>query len=154
MSEHSKTIKHLRDAYEEAWPPTMRFFEWCATQSTTPRETYVEKLQSVLKLSRAETPQLVDGIIEADIGKRIIGRHGAKSRILWAFTLQSIEKVARGETEILQKIGSKPFTSQHLIEYSYPLRDDEPPTTVKLPRDLTKREAERLAMFIQSLPKG
>jgi hypothetical protein len=82
MSDNSKTIQHLRDAYEEAWPPTMRFFEWCATQSTTPRETTIEKLQSALKLSRSETPQLVDGIMEAGIGKRIIGRHGAKSRIL------------------------------------------------------------------------
>lgn len=154
MSDNRKTIKHLRDAYEEAWPPTMRFFEWCASQSATPRETLIEKLESVLKLGRSETPELVNGIMEAGIGKRIIGRHGAKSRIVWEFTLQSIEKVARGETEILQKVGSKPFTSQHLVEYSYPLRDDESPIVVRLPRDLTQREAERFAMFIQSLPKG
>lgn len=154
MTENGKIIKHLRDAYEEAWPPTMRFFEWCASQSSTPRETTIEKLQVVLKLSRSEAPELVNGIMDAGIGKRIIGRHGAKSRIVWEFTLQSIEKVARGETEVLQKVGSKPFASQHLIEYSYPLRDDEPPITVKLPRDLTQRETERLAMFIQSLAKG
>jgi hypothetical protein len=154
MNENAKIIKHLRDAYEEAWPPTMRFFEWCADQLSTPRETTIEKLQSALRLSRSETPELVSGIVTSGIGKRIIGRHGAKSRIVWDFTLQSVERVASGETEILQKVGSKPFTSQHLIEYSYPLRDDEPPITIKLPRDLTRREADRLAMFIQSLPKG
>ena len=96
---------------------------------------------------------LVKGIIDAGIGMRIVGRHRAKSRIRWHFTLQSIAKVARGETEILEEVGSKPFVSQHLIEYSYLLRDDEGPIVVKLPRDLTRREAERFATFINSLPK-
>ena len=153
MVKHRKVIKQLRDAHEQSWPPTMRLFEWFASRASTPRETTVEELQSTLKLKRSETAELVNGIIEAGIGNRIVGRRRAKSRIVWHFTLASIEKVARGETEILEEIGSKPFSSQHLIEYSYLLRDDEEAIVVKLPRDLTRREAERLATFISSLPK-
>lgn len=150
---HQKIIKHLREAWEEAWPPTMKLFESFAGRSSTPRQTTVEKLQSTLKISRRETAELVNGIVEAGIGTRIVGRRGAKSRIVWKFTLQSIEKAARGESDVLQEVGSKRSSGRQYVDYSYQLYEDEDPLVLPLPRDLTQREADRLALFIRSLPK-
>jgi hypothetical protein len=93
------------------------------------------------------------GIISAGIGKRTVGRRGQKSRIHWLFTPQSIAQVAKGQTEKLTEVSDQPFTSQHLQEYTYKLRLDEEPIVIKLPRDLTKREAQRYADFILTLPQ-
>ena len=131
----------------------MKLFESFAGHATTPRQTTVEKLQSKLKLSRRETAELVNGIVEAGIGTRIVGRRDAKSRIVWKFTLQSIEKAARGESDVLQEIGNKRPSGQQYVDYSYQLHEDEDPLVLPLPRDLTQREADRLALFIRSLPK-
>ncbi|MGA7807076.1 hypothetical protein [Bradyrhizobium sp.] len=151
---HQYEVKQLRAAYQEAWKTTLDFLKWCGEQETTPRETTVEEIQEAIGASRREMADLVSGIIEVKIGTRIIGRHGSKTRLRWLFTLRSIEKVARGETEILVETGSDtPFASDHLREYSYPLREDEEQVLFKLPRDLTQREADRLALYIRSLPK-
>lgn len=153
MASHQRIIRQLREAWEGGWPPTMRLFQYFAGQASTPRQTTVERLQSKLKLSRRETTVLVNGIIEAGIGTRIVGRRGAPSRIVWKFTLQSIEKVARGDTDDLQEVESKRSSGRRYVDYSYQLYDDQEPVIVRAPRGLTERETERIATFVRSLWK-
>lgn len=152
--EPEDVARQLREAWDFAWEPTMRLFGIMESRTTTPRYTTVEKLQSMLKLSRRDTAEMVKGIEQAGVGRRIVGRRGAKSRILWSYTWNSIARVARGDggSEDLKPTHEAPSEPAR-VEHSYVLREEEEPIRVKLPRDLTQREADRFAMFIRSLPK-
>lgn len=152
--EPEDVARQLREAWELGWDPTMRLFGIMTSRSITPRYTTVEKLQSMLKLSRRDTAEMVKGIEKAGVGKRIVGRRGARSRIVWRYTWNSIAKVACGDggPEDLKPIDGIPSEPAR-VEHSYVLREDEEPIRVKLPRDLTQREADRFAMFVRSLPK-
>src|SRR6266542_4202958 len=152
QSKHSRVVKKLREADAEAWGPTVKFFDYCGKQRSTPRETEISTLQSALSVSRRDMVDLVQGIVEAEIGTRIIGRRGFNSRIRWHFSLPSIAKVARGQADELEEVGIKRH-SDGLVEHTFKLRDNKPPVTMKLFDDLTDREVERLYLFQKSLVK-
>lgn len=148
--------KQLREARKLAWPDTIRLLDFMERQSSTPPYSTAEQIQEALDTSRRNLSILLKGIEEAGIGKRVVGRRGAPTRIIWRYTWKSIAQVSRGEggAEALRPIDSKETLSrQPRIEHSYLLRHEEDPITLMLPRDLTQREADRLALFIQSLPK-
>ena len=152
QSRHPHEFKQLREAHAAAWGPTLKFFGYCEEQKTTPRETDINKLRSALDVSRRDMVELVKGIVDAGIGTRIIGRRGFNSRIRWHFTLPSIARVAQGEAHELEEVGAQ-RSGDDLVEYSFKLRDNRPPVTMKLFRDLTDREVERLHLFQKSLVK-
>lgn len=135
-----------------AWGPTIKFFDYCAKQKTTPRETDIDQLRSALNISRRDMVELVKGIEDAGIGKRIIGRRGFNSRIRWHFLLSSIAKAAREQSDELEEVGGG-HASDDLVEYTFKLRDNRPPITMRLFNDLTDREVERLYLFQKSLVK-
>jgi hypothetical protein len=148
--------KELREAWKLAWPDTIKLFNYMEQQPTTPPYSTAEQLQESLSTSRRNMSVLLKGIEDAGIGKRVVGRRGAPTRILWRYTWKSIAQVARGDggAEVLRPLDEKEALSrQPRIEHSYVLRHEEDPITLMLPRDLTQREADRLALFIQSLPK-
>ncbi|MGY3581405.1 hypothetical protein ACVIGB_000525 [Bradyrhizobium sp. USDA 4341] len=148
--------KELQKAWKLAWPDTIKLLNYMEQQPTTPPHSTAEQLQEALSTSRRNMSVLLKGIDDAGVGKRVVGRRGAPTRIMWRYTWKSIAKVARGEggPEALRPLDSKEAMSrQPRIEHSYVLRHDEDPITLMLPRDLTQREADRLALFIQSLPK-
>jgi hypothetical protein len=149
---HHRELAKLREANALAWRPTMKFFEYCDKQKSTPRETEINKLQSAINVSRREMVELVKGIVDAGIGTRIIGRRGFNSRIRWHFSLPSIAKVAREQADELEEVGGN-RSGDDLVEYTFKLRDNRPPVTMKLFNDLTDREVERLHLFQKSLVK-
>lgn len=148
--------RELREARKLAWPDTIKLLEHMERQPSTPPYSTAEQLQEALSTSRRNMSVLLKGIEDAGIGKRVVGRRGAPTRIIWRYTWKSIAQVARGEggAEALRPLDDKETLSrQPRIEHSYVLRHEEDPITLMLPRDLTQREADRLALFIQSLPK-
>src|SRR5258707_11902130 len=110
MPDTSKSVRDLQSANGEAWPPTLKFFDWAERQRATLRETFVETLQKDLKLSKSDISELVAGIIQTRIGSRIVGRHGSKTRIRWHYSLKSIAHVARGGAQQLEAIEEGRFT--------------------------------------------
>ncbi|MBR0779614.1 hypothetical protein JQ543_32950 [Bradyrhizobium diazoefficiens] len=96
--------------------------------------------------------ELVKGILDLRLGKRIVGRRGRSSRIKWYFLLPSIAEVARGQADKLQEVGGSDLDDE-LVDYAFKLRDDKPPVTMRLFSDLTEREVERLYLFQKSLVK-
>lgn len=130
----------------------MKFFDYGEKQKSTPRETDIDQLRSALNVSRRDMAELVKGIADAGIGTRIIGRRGFNSRMRWHFSLPSIAKVAREQADELEEVAGN-RSSDDLIEYTFKLRDNRPPVTMKLFNDLTDREVERLYLFQKSLVK-
>jgi hypothetical protein len=152
QTKHTRVIARLREANALAWGPTMKFFDYGEKQKSTPRETDIDQLRSALNVSRRDMAELVKGIVDAGIGTRIIGRRGFNSRMRWHFSLPSIAKVAREQADELEEVGGN-RSSDDLVEYTFKLRDNRPPVTMKLFNDLTDREVERLYLFQKSLVK-
>jgi hypothetical protein len=89
----------------------------------------------------------------AGCGKFVVGRRGFPSRLEWSVNAAAAGLAARGETdELAWSPGAeiRPTVAMHDVQF--PLRDDLI-LTLSLPKDLTEREAERLATFLRSLPQ-
>jgi hypothetical protein len=148
-------VSELRRAVADAWPPTVRFIDWASSSSETPEETATADLAKKLRLNAPDTKDLVDGIVELELARFIVGRRSHPSRLQWKFTLKSIATVARGESDALVPIGRSTLanrsTAHDTIEHAFQLRPDFK-AIVLLPVDLSKDEARRFSAFIQTLP--
>ncbi|MEH2566748.1 hypothetical protein [Bradyrhizobium sp. AZCC 2289] len=164
MASVPKIVKGLQKANRDAWPTTLTFFDWASGVRSTPRETTFEELQAALKMTKSETREFAADIEAAGIGIRIFGRRGFKSRIKWEYTLQSVAKAARGMSESLELLsqGNLPAAAESSeaggysnhpndADHVFQLRSSRR-VNFRLPKDLTAKEADRLAAFIKTLP--
>jgi hypothetical protein len=112
-------------------------------------ELEVDKLQSSLKntglwLDRGEIIRFFQRLGSSGHGKVVNGRHGRETRMRWR------------EQPSLMRFDSAPAAAvpnaAKTFEHRFPLRDGMDPISLVLPRDLSAREASRLAQFITSLP--
>lgn len=153
MADAPHNVLELRQAVKDAWPPTLRFVDW-ASSTETP-ETTVADLAKKLRLTKPDTKDLVDGILELELARFVVGRRKKPSRLQWKFTLKSIAAAARGEADAFQPIGQNTLSSRstphNIIEHSFQLRRDFR-AVLPLPDDLTKDEASRFAAYILTLP--
>ena len=98
---------------------------------------------------------------ELRCGWLVEGRKGHKTRFQWSAGLVEIARTATGQNVSIgpaplikdSEIAEGPETDgdSELIEHPYLLRRDLH-VRLKLPADLTRNEANRLAAFIQTLP--
>ncbi len=124
--------------------------------------------QLLLRLSNAGKVASRTGVInvlrkleEYGCGNFITGRKGHPSRFEWQYDLSSVGKAAAGGTQSIEEIqpiddeednnGEATPTPSNAIEHKYQLRSDWQ-VGIKLPSDLTAREAARLSEFIKTLP--
>jgi hypothetical protein len=95
-------------------------------------------------------------------GRFIVGRKGHDSRFEWIYDLVSVGKAAAGRMPDAQPIQSAdeqgveeddgPVSARReAVEHLYQLRPDWQ-VIIRLPSDLTSREALRLSEFIKTLP--
>jgi len=160
-------VDRIRELYKED-ETSRSFFDWAASRVNDSAETSLDRMTQKLGLGRADVVSLAKQLEDAQCGRFIVGRKGAKSRVKWFYSLRSLGHAAKGDINDLEDIDPEIVDeaadqstvvleelSEHAggdgIEHRFKLRLD---TTVvfKLPGDLTKKEAERLAAFIQSLP--
>lgn len=164
MKTVAKIVKGLRAASSNGWETNQAFFEWAASLKVTPRETTYDELQAALKLNRAAARSYAVDIEEAGIGERIFGRRTFKSRIRWKYTLKSVADAARGFRDTLEELSDSNFPATNEAddaspprvpieeaEHVFQLRRDRR-VQFRLPKDLSAREADRLAAFIKTLP--
>ena len=149
----------LRGLYREE--ANQAFFDWAAgTKSFS--ETAAETVMRQGQLEREPAIGLLQKLAEAGLGTFVVGRRGAKTRIVWEYKLPDIGAAASGAVQHLHKVkdeevedGEEEGESNEalMIEHLFNLRTGLR-ITVSLPRDLTQREAERLARFVEALPLG
>jgi hypothetical protein len=165
MVDITKIVKGLQKANRDAWPTTLSFFDWASGVRSTPRETTFEELQAALKITKSKAREFAADIEAAGIGTRIFGRRSFKSRVRWEYTLQSVAKAARGLSDSLEVVSQNNFPATVTesseasgssndpddAEHIFQLRSSRR-VNFRLPRDLTAREADRLAAFIKTLP--
>jgi hypothetical protein len=138
------------------------FFDWAALRQNDSRETSVDTMMRCGRLYREAAVGLLQELAQAGFGTFYIGRRGAKTRIAWNYSLRDIGAAARGAIqgvgEIDQNTVEEPTEDDEngvstMIEHTFNLRPGIR-ISIALPEDLTRREAERLGAFIQTLPLG
>ncbi len=107
-------------------------------------------------MKRSEAIALAKRLAGHGCGRFITGRRKGKSRIEWSFYLSSLGNVARGNADEPEEIDPNPADGKDDnvssdIMHVFKLRPDKD-VNIALPEDFTKKEAERLAAFINSLP--
>jgi hypothetical protein len=160
-------LEEIRALYQED-EVAQRFFDWVAERKNDSAETSLDRIASRLNLHRSEAVVLAKQLDNAKCARFILGRKGAKSRMQWAYSLRSLGMAAKGRIDQLDDVDpdiaaesaeqiSESFSEMAAlpigdgIEHKFKLRLDTT-VTIALPGDLTTKEAERLAAFIQSLP--
>jgi hypothetical protein len=138
-----------------------KFFDFAATRERS-SETTVRRVASHLSEGNRQVIKLFKKLEEIGLGTFVVGRHGAKSRFRWLFSLPSVGKVARMETKKLEEINPEPgpesesedqadASDKEVITHSYQIRRDVA-VRIALPYDLNEKEAERMAIWIRTLP--
>ena len=88
------------------------------------------------------------------VGKVVVGRKGYETRFRWNYKMTEVGKAAVGEIEefeIADDLEESDEEEGGLVTHEFKIRKDVI-AIVRAPSDLTEREAERLAKFIQTLP--
>ena len=152
-------VEAIRDLYNSN-STARAFFDHAAKRSRNRSETTVERTIQNLSdngttISRADVVKFFQKLQDLDCGKFIPGRHNHRSRFAWELELTSVARAAAGEPEDVQvTISSDPeeFDAEDwLLTHDFHLREDFK-AQINLPYDLTREEADRLAMFIKALP--
>lgn len=134
------------------------------------KETKLERLEDLIRQeggspSRVEIVALMKGLQEANCGRFIVGRRGSPSRFVWSVSLRSVGLAATSGSDHVECIGidaeerdsgnaneeQTEFDHDSSITHSFILRPDYR-VELRLPADLTSREAARLADFLRTLP--
>jgi hypothetical protein len=116
--------------------------------------------------SRGTVIKFFQKLEELGCGHLVWGRKGKKTRFVWGSNLTDVSKAAAGqdikigialtpaEVEEAEEAAANVESKVHddtLVEHPFRLRKDLD-VRLRLPADLTKAEAARLAAFIQTLP--
>jgi hypothetical protein len=155
-------VQDLRRLYEQD-PYSRAILEDFASRSNNQQVTKVDQIISRLKdteLPRWAAIKTFRRLHDLEYGVFKEGRRGHPSRFEWNTRSMEVGKVARGENLTIAQIedDGDEEDEEHindasaLIPHSFYLRPDLT-VVVRLPSDLTQKEAERLSTFISSLPQ-
>ncbi len=160
MAKTTKPDEHaaLREFYDEneyAKAILDDFGSRTNNQRVTKVDQFLARLKSA-ELPRWAVVKVFRRLSELNYGRFIEGRHGHPSRFVWTSSSVDLGRAAAGTAGVQ----IAPVTAQDeeneeeetsLISHPFNLRPDLT-VTFALPRDLTEKEAERMAGFLRSLP--
>jgi len=142
-------------------------FEIFKDREKDSKETKLERLEDLIRFqggspSRVDIVSLLKGLQEAGCGRFIVGRRGAASRFEWSVSLRSVGRAATSGSGEVSQIDldaderdgdddSMDEADNASITHTFALRP-EYRVKLRLPTDLTAREAKRLADFLRTLP--
>lgn len=139
-----------------------KFFDHMACRKRNQGETSVDRICELLsvdsgEVGRKEVVDLFQDLARLGCGQFVRGRKGYRSRLVWSVGSLQLAKIATGEmsAELIpdnddsncsdESDESETFMHAYILRESFSV-------SLELPSDLTRSEAERLAMFIRSLP--
>ena len=113
-------------------------------------------------VTRGQLIEALRGLADLKCGTFKIGRKGHQSRMLWSVEVVSLGKAAAGYSTAVNSIEGEALdetvpllnevnASQDSMRLTYPLRQNLT-VAFSLPKNLTQKEANRLADFIKTLP--
>jgi hypothetical protein len=156
-----KGKEKIREAYADPSNEDARkLFDW-ASRQTDKAESEVEQVMRGAKLSRPYVVDAMKELAQLGFGQFVVGRRNNRSRMIWSVNLGDLGRCAQGEpvefdeAEPAETPSQQPQSAklgeQNIVQHFYLLRP-ELRVSLKLPANLTRGEARRLADFILSLP--
>lgn len=151
-------IRFLRELYQNGDQNEKSIFKALVAYKQKEKETSIADIEEapVGSVYRHVLVSILKKIDEGGIGKFTTGRRGKSSRFKSEYSLKSFGEVAIGEASSLENFVPLSLAeidqieSLNLKEYSFPLTHDQN-LTIRLPKDLTQEQAERLSQFIKSM---
>lgn len=149
----------LKELYEES-DVAKAFLDHMASRQRGQSETKVDRILRVLndegfEFSRGDIVALFHKLEEIECGQFVVGRHGWPSRFVWNTNSLTVSRLASGEgqeaAEVEEEEEELLEEEDELLTHTFNLRPDLV-ITISLPADLTTKEAERLSLFVKSLP--
>jgi len=135
--------------------------DYFARRERNSRVTKLDRLQNLLdgehEFSRGDLVAFFRRLQEIGCGTFVPGRHGHPSRFEWTADLITVGQVASGESDRVSDDVSGGDDEANggddvdFLDHPFNLRPNLR-VHVKLPGDLSVKEAERLADFVKSLP--
>ena len=144
-------LKTLRDAS----PIAAQVLDAVATQDPDSNWTTVDEVESELQeqnpeVTRLEILTVFKQLAAADFGEYVVGRRGYPTRFVWRIPMSELHRTkASGAFE--KESYLKSADSSESLEHSFNLRANLV-IHFRLPVDISKSEASRLADFINTLP--
>ncbi len=141
-----------------------------ATRKNDVRVTTARRAARLAQATRGEIIAVFKRLAEIGAGEFKMGRRGAPTRMEWNYSVRSLGIAAQGGSAELASIDPlsldeseadstenegqwSDWDSDDGIEHNFQLRPDTR-ISIRLPKDLNAKEAERLAGFIRQLPFG
>lgn len=129
--------------------------------------TTAEAVETVSGAFRGDAVDLLKRLSDFGLGTYYIGRRGAQTRIEWDYDIREVGKAAQGQVKSLtadnvddesdfsevgtEELATEDFADVEFWDHSFPLRSNFR-LMLRLPADLTLREAERIGAWVRSLP--
>ncbi len=161
MNVSAQLSSSLSSLYAGNSAATVLFDEY-ANRQRNRRVTNTDWVHQLVKdrgATRADVIAMFRGLEELDCGRYVEGRKGKKSRFEWTKSSLAVCQLATGEKKAvspadLKVVGTEPEEPDADLErHSFKLRSDLT-IEIEVPSDFTVAEADRLARFIQALPRG
>jgi DNA-binding MarR family transcriptional regulator len=135
------------------------FLERLANRTRSSRFTTVEHVIRFTRGTRKDVVELFKSLEELGLGAFIPGRRGGQSRFEWHVRLTDVGQAAIGEVEEIEQATEHELEEEDeedeeeegMVSHEYTLRPGAK-VEFSLPSNLTQKEADRLAMFIKTLP--
>lgn len=158
MSVTQKSILTL----ENSEPVASAIFDYLATRQRHTSELTVDRaVKAVPSTTKSEMISVFRELEKIGLGVLLLGRKGGKTRLSWSVAPTDIEKARTGELDPipLSVDDSDEFDEDEdenedeegMITHTYRLRKDLL-ISIKLPEDLTDKEASRLGQWLATVP--
>ncbi len=129
-------VKKIRNLYQSE-PSAQKLFDWTANRERDATSTSIDRIRSVLNISRGDAVALARLLHDAECGEFIVGRHKQRSRFRWKYSCISLGQAAAGEsTDIAEAENPVPEGEEDLVE------SESLPVQVQIPLKLTIAEAK------------
>ena len=155
-SQSAAYVTRLRSLYQNE--RFASFFDWASEFKNDVSQTTVSRIQAQMESGsddrRSPALDFCKKMEAAGCGKLVLGRHGKKSRMEWAYTLRSIGAVARGDVDDLEPREGDPDEDESgqpaMVRFEIPLRAGYPKASVELPEGFLDQDVRKLMSFIQN----
>lgn len=156
LSRSAAYIAGLRELYQDE--RFASFFDWASEFRNDVSQTTVSRIQAQIESGSDNQRSLALDFCKkmeaVGCGKLVLGRHGKKSRMEWAYTLRSIGAVARRDSDELEPREGDPDDDESgqpgMVRFEIPLRTGYPRASVELPEGYLDQDIRKLISFIQN----
>jgi hypothetical protein len=154
----SPKLEAVRKLYEKD-EVAQAFLDHCAERKNNQRESKIHNVMKIVReagheVSRSKIVALFKNLQSCGCGEMVLGRWQYPTRFVWNCAMTSVGRAVAGEEQQIEEFPPESEESEETVEllvHTFHLRP-KLQVELELPKDLTGEEAERLALYMKTLP--